>query len=1012
MRSLTFAKALLFILLAMIGVTTSLSAQDPYYVHFDVNNGLPSEEIYSILFDNRQILWGTTDRGVFSYDGYQFKQYTVTEGLRENVNLKIYYDRYRDRVYVTSLDNYINYIHGDSVYQHPESNTLRNMSGFIHYAQQIRFTPNDTMEICFNQPGLFRFLTGKEPDTLDDHLKQHPDATVFIHYDPSGYSIWDMYPNPNPDPNYPSSVVMTDEGFYLSCGILHMNNSFRKDLHPIGPNEFLFSFGHKVFHIRENEIVNETSYQEEVIDIYVDHEGGFWVGTMNHGVLHYPGGSLRAIPVRYLENTSVTCIEQDHEGSYWFSTANHGLYLIRSLYTTVYSPQSADDTQMQITSLASSGNHLYFGNLYGQLFKATLKPNGSYQVEEISIPASSGAIRKIVVTEDNLLYLFKTSLLVVDTTGQPAGFGEFPSFGYDLVKLADNEYFITFLYYGLVIRNHQITNKVSNSVLWDYLKKGDFNEKMMNRVRAMLLDSHNRLWLGSHDAGLFSITDGQIYHWAKKDTLLARRTRDIVEVGEDIWISTSDYGILVLHPDSTTNRITVKNQNLSHDLVDVLYAENDSTVWAGTNRGINLIRITKDPDDPYQIDWYTHSEGFPANRVYEITSHQGELWIASSKGAIHLDSQFQKFPYIKPVLFIESIEVNGQPRFPEEKVRLKSSENYLIFKYKAVSYRPSGSIHYWYRLDGIDNEWIPTNSVEVRYPELRPGNYKFRVVASYGPDFNLDDVKTLWMHIAKPWYLTTASLLILVILALGSILLMVRIRINNLKKKEREKLRMLEAEKRALLAQMNPHFVFNSLNSIQHFIINRDDFHANNYLTNFSSLIRKILDNTQRQMVSLAEEIETLTLYLEMEKLRFEEQFEYIIRKDPSLDYNVQSIPPMMLQPLVENAIWHGIMPLKSTGLLTISFTKTPSHIVCQINDNGIGREKAAELKKKHSQHKSTGLENVRERIDLLNRMNPGKFEFRIVDLKNTDGSAAGTKVIVEIPQNWDAYGTHWRIQD
>src|SRR5690606_20034390 len=111
-------------------------------VHFDVNNGLPSEEIYSILFDNRQILWGTTDRGVFSYDGYQFKQYTVTEGLRENVNLKIYYDRYRDRVYVTSLDNYINYIHGDSVYQHPESNTLRNMSGFIHYAQQIRFTPN------------------------------------------------------------------------------------------------------------------------------------------------------------------------------------------------------------------------------------------------------------------------------------------------------------------------------------------------------------------------------------------------------------------------------------------------------------------------------------------------------------------------------------------------------------------------------------------------------------------------------------------------------------------------------------------------------------------------------------------------------------------------------------------------------------------------------------------------------------------------------------------------------
>ncbi|MFO7617807.1 MAG: hypothetical protein R6V75_11205, partial [Bacteroidales bacterium] len=109
-----FSRSLLLILLAVVGFGRPLSAQDPYYIHFDVNNGLPSDEVYGILFDKKKVLWGATDRGVFRYDGYQFKYFTVTEGLRENVNLKIYYDDYHDRVYVTSLNNYINYIQGDS----------------------------------------------------------------------------------------------------------------------------------------------------------------------------------------------------------------------------------------------------------------------------------------------------------------------------------------------------------------------------------------------------------------------------------------------------------------------------------------------------------------------------------------------------------------------------------------------------------------------------------------------------------------------------------------------------------------------------------------------------------------------------------------------------------------------------------------------------------------------------------------------------------------------------------
>ncbi|MFO7617171.1 MAG: histidine kinase, partial [Bacteroidales bacterium] len=903
-------------------------------------------------------------------------------------------------------NNYINYIQGDSVYQHPSSNSSNTLGGFTNYAQQIRFYPDGSLDLCLNQPGLYHLTPGKGVDTLDSHRQQYPDATVFIRYDPTGRSIWDMYPNPNPDPDAPSSVVMTEGGFYLTCGILPMTNSYRKDLHPIGPREFLFSCGHKVFHILENQIIDELVLNEEIIDIFVDDEGDFWVGTMHRGVLRYPGGSLKARPNRYLENAAVTEIRQDHEGNYWFSTANHGIYLVRSLYTTVYSPQSTNDTEMQITSLASFGKNLYFGSLYGQLFKASPMPNGTYRVEEIPIPASSGSIRRIVVTSDSLLYLFKNSLLVIDSTGKPAGFKEYHSFGYDLVPFPRNGYLISFLNWGEIVWKNRMVGRITNDLVRQYFKGEDLNEKMINRVRVMLLDSKWRLWLGSHDAGVFSVTNGHVYSWAQKDTLLGLRTRDIIEVGEDIWFCTSDYGIVVLHSDSTTSHISVKTQSLSHDLVDVLFAENDSTVWAGTSGGVNRIQIRHNTEDPYQVDWFTHHEGFPANRVYDITSHQGELWVASSRGAVRLDPRFQKFGYIKPFLFIENIEVNGVAHQPEEKIRLKPNENHLIFKYKAVTYRSRGSIRYWYRLDGVDKEWNPTNNVEARYPELRPGDYTFRVVASYGADFNEEDVRIQKFHIAKYWFETRVFLAFLIILTLGTVALLIMMRFNNLKRREREKFRMLEAEKRALLAQMNPHFIFNSMNSIQHFIINRDDFNANNYLTNFSSLIRKILDNTQKSVVTLAEEIETLTLYLEMEKLRFEEQFEYKIQRDPSLDHNLLMMPPMLLQPLVENAIWHGLIPLKSKGLLTISFTRTPTQFICEIRDNGIGREKAAELRKKRDSHKSTGMDNVRERIDLLNRMNTGKFELRVVDLKNKDGSAAGTSVIVKVPQFLDAYGT------
>jgi LytS/YehU family sensor histidine kinase len=230
------------------------------------------------------------------------------------------------------------------------------------------------------------------------------------------------------------------------------------------------------------------------------------------------------------------------------------------------------------------------------------------------------------------------------------------------------------------------------------------------------------------------------------------------------------------------------------------------------------------------------------------------------------------------------------------------------------------------------------------------------------------------------------------------ILLSFKVILSAAKKREMEKRQLLLAEKRSLLSQMNPHFIFNSLNSIQHFIIQNDQFQANNYLTNFSGLIRKILDNSKKNLIPLNEEIASLSLYLSMEQLRFENGFEYQLIKDNQIDYFETMIPPMLIQPLVENAIWHGLMPLKTMGSLTISFTSTGDYFTCLIEDNGIGREKSALVKNKKEPHASLGILNIQERIELINKMIKKKIYMVITDLRQADGTAAGTAVKIVLP--------------
>jgi tetratricopeptide (TPR) repeat protein len=202
-----------------------------------------------------------------------------------------------------------------------------------------------------------------------------------------------------------------------------------------------------------------------------------------------------------------------------------------------------------------------------------------------------------------------------------------------------------------------------------------------------------------------------------------------------------------------------------------------------------------------------------------------------------------------------------------------------------------------------------------------------------------------------------------------------------------------------LRQQMNPHFIFNTLNSIQYYMYQHDKLATNNYLTKFSSLMRKVLDNSQHTSIPLSDELSALNLYLELESIRFKDKFEYKITLDEEIDPLMHKVPTMLIQPYVENSICHGLMPKEGKGFVNIDLKLKEDYILCTIEDNGIGREAAKERnQKREGNHNSLGTQIAKSRLDLVNELYGTSLHTIYTDLRNENGEPAGTRVEIHIP--------------
>jgi LytS/YehU family sensor histidine kinase len=326
----------------------------------------------------------------------------------------------------------------------------------------------------------------------------------------------------------------------------------------------------------------------------------------------------------------------------------------------------------------------------------------------------------------------------------------------------------------------------------------------------------------------------------------------------------------------------------------------------------------------------------------------------------------------------------------------------------ALSFKSEGDILYYYKLSGIDPEWKSTRENFLQYPTIPSGKYEMQLYAinKFGVKSKIINIS---FEVRKKITETTWFLVFTLLSLIAVAIILANWRIRKLKSIQKEKIANAEKitllEQQGLKAQMNPHFIFNCLNSIQQYVIDKDVQGANKFISGFSKLIRQTLDNSGKRTITIAEEESFLRAYLDLEKSRFEDKFDYNIGISKNIRKDDHSLPPMLLQPYIENCIRHGIMHKQNgKGFIDVFFDLTEGNLVCSVTDNGIGRIAADHLKDmQHVNYQSKGTELTRQRILMINKSKLADIILKTDDLVDFNNQPCGTRVTIVIPiQNAD----------
>lgn len=961
------------LIVGMLLLRISSLAQSYLVKHYTVHDGLVNDEVFCFAQDTSGVMWIGTDNGLSSFDGRSFRNYFPEDGLPGKSIMSLVLNE-KGQLWAGGYSKGI---------------SLREQNGFETTWRVVKNyrAGFDILE----HSGSFWETKGNSLSILDSNgINARYAIEEFIPLKEMGFFKDKSNVNLELSPDQQAIWVGSAMGLTALGNDMKPYSILNNDIRPRGVSEIahlddgssLLGGSGIVRRVRDNKV--ERIYELGLQDTFRVHrilvlDAEAWVAVEGVGLLSFnlvTGKVTNQKALLGIEAEVIHHLFLDRDKNIWVATRADGVYCLQSTLIQKYHVDSLLCNK-DFTSLSTLANgDLAILTSGGLIFR---HPNGVF--ERCFCQPNS----------NNFGMLTKQDPPMILSTLQerkPPGLGILTSSS--AYELRRNE-IIYQLSAGNPDRKQRLIRAKFDGKSW--LTQSVISLDLFfqgSQIRHIFLDSAGYFWLGNHQDSLWMVTtphEELIKADISTDTKgyqLPQLQKLLVDSEGTIWVCGRKSIWKKEESDSVFSTYLENDDFYDMDM------QEDGTIWIASGRGLLSVRNAK--TQLYGLNGYRNLGQINA---MHIPNGGDRLWMASREGlfSISLSAlEARLFPDLH--LFLSGINVNQQNINSVDSIRLQLDENFQI-KVGAASFFFDLPLRFRYRTNG--GAWTETESSSITLPASQIGQVIGEISASlpggnWGPSLRIDyEVRPDFWSDPITWL----GFAILIILAAFGI---ARFQITKVRKREAHERAIQQEfhrlEQQAFSAMLNPHFIFNTINSIQQELLEEDPMLAHRHLSKFAKLIRKNMDLSTRSTISLKEELERLSLYLEMEKLRLGEKIETVIQTDPQIPLTEVEIPSMILQPYVENAIWHGILLTGESGTVTVRVSLIQNNqILIEIEDNGIGIE-VAKSRIRSENHISMGMAITQARINSFH----DETSVVIEQINDEAGVSRGTLVKIVIP--------------
>ena len=1007
----------IFVTLHLYALAQTIDEKD--FLHFTIKNGLSDNYVTGVQQDNTGYTWIGTHRGLNRFDGNIFKQFLHSDDPNSIVDNTI-----------TSMQLFegtqlgLAMTGGAGIFS---TKTLRTKTLDIPADDELKYWTNSSRYISRDQDGNFGVSnkTGYYIFSGDGKLKRRFDyyssKDIGNNWMTFGQRLHKM-PNGNMLQQNQIGTLVYDRttskfeklsDCYPALSALDSEQRKTRDLILFVSKSKVLVFDHVKNAFTFFDLHNGYVKSNPACFVLVKEIGWrsnpTWLGNNIWAINSMAKGfyvfqidtvscTVSCSPKKYFADEFCTTIFVDAHHRLWVGTTN-GIF-VQNIHPKLIQTFAVDEPDsanlVSITSLYVGADKIFAGTDDKEIL--VIDKNTHKFLHKVRLPVGTGVpdnkIRYIQATSGDRLWIATKGLFWLNTKDFSYG-NIFPN----SPILMQYDFFYT-------DKNHNVwipSNKV-NTVLYYKQGKGELDSITqvkdknfkVNKVAVVAEDAKGDVWfsgdaISKWDPGRQKME--RLINWLPGQRNKMKGYIVMSDSKGNIWTKVTDDGFAEINDDRPPT--FVRPDNLVPDNnVSVYPSLLNDRIFVATKNGIGFLDLNNQKGVVF-----TNADGLPEKPITSFFFVNDPVdrstWFACENEICRLPYEAAFQSSAPPLLQITELDVLNDSviNYPPPVVKLNHNENNIKISFSAINYDDPGSMRFAYRIrNKKDSTWIEAGSqTNILLTNISSGDYKFQIKAYAYDNKWPERIKDLEIIILPPFWQSWWFITLLVILVAVAAYAVHKWRLNQVREKATIDRQLMELEMKALHAQMNPHFIFNCLNSIKEMILHDEKQNASRYLSKFAQLIRITLEESRQPFITIAQCVDHLQQYLEMEKIRFD-SFTYNIEVQSGLATNEIHIAPMLVQPLVENAIWHGLQKQPGEKKLNIRFYRRQAQLICQIEDNGIGIRRSQEQKlNSRKTHRSVGIRNIEERLHVLNEKYKMNCELTITDKSELEDKNTGT---------------------